>query len=67
MDVTRIREFAMRLDAARDEADLDRLVEELRAVREAHPQSVFTGDLAEMVTMKREAIRAGVIQWARGR
>jgi hypothetical protein len=52
---------------ARTEAHLDRLLEELRAVREADPESVFAGDLAEMVTMKREAIRAGVMQWGRGR
>jgi hypothetical protein len=50
---------------ARTEPHLGQRIEELRAVREADPESVFAGDLAEMVTMKREAIRVRVAQWAR--
>jgi hypothetical protein len=67
MEETLRRRLWTQFRMARTEPHLGQRIEELRAVREADPESVFARDLAELVTMTREAIQARDAQRGPGR
>jgi hypothetical protein len=58
MDIAGIREFTTRLDAARTEAELDRIRDELHRYLDAHPDDLAASELDWAVYMKRHAMQA---------
>jgi hypothetical protein len=58
MDTAGIREFTTGLDAARTEADLDRLRDALHRCLDAHPDDRAASEFDWTVYMQRQAMQA---------